>query len=135
MAGLDNIPQKQTIEIETVKLEEAVLTSITDLNQKINTIISDFGNIYIRKKEIEEELNRLDTILESSEADFKATNDELKDVLATLDDKYPQGRINLQDGVVQYQVGAPSRKQLAEQQLQKLTSSNASANDVKAVKE
>lgn len=135
MAGLDNIPQKQSIEIETVKLEEAVLTSITDLNQKINTIISDFGNIYIRKKEIEEELNRLDTILESSEADFKATNDELKDVLATLDDKYPQGRINLQDGVVQYQVGAPSRKQLAEQQLQKLTSSNASANDVKAVKE
>ena len=118
MAGLDNIPQKQSIEIETVKLEEAVLTSITDLNQKINTIISDFGNIYIRKKEIEEELNRLDTILESSEADFKATNDELKDVLATLDDKYPQGRINLKDGTIQYQPGAPTRKQIAEQQAQ-----------------
>jgi hypothetical protein len=135
MAGLDNIPQKQSIEIETVKLDEAVLTSITDLNQKINTIISDFGNIYIRKKEIEEELNRLDTILESSEAQFKQTNDELKNVLDELDEKYPQGRVNLQDGLIQYQVGAPSRKQLAEQQLQKLTSSNASANDMKVVKE
>jgi hypothetical protein len=135
MAGLDNIPQKQSIEIESVKLEESVLTSITELNQKINTIISDFGNIYIRKKEIEEELKRLDTILESGEAEFKATNDELKNVLDALDDKYPQGRINLQEGLIQYQVGAPSRKQLAEQQLQKLTSSNASANDVKAGKE
>ena len=118
MAELDNIPQKQSVEIEIVKLEESVLTSITDLNQKINTIISDFGNIYIRKKEIEEELKRLDTILEESEAKFKLTNEELKSVLDVLDDKYPQGRINLQDGTIQYQPGAPSRKQLAEQQRQ-----------------
>jgi hypothetical protein len=34
MAGLDNIPQKQSIEIEIVKLDENVLNSITELNQK-----------------------------------------------------------------------------------------------------
>ena len=134
MAGLDNIPQKTTVEIETVKLEESVLTSITELNQKINAIISDFGNIYIRKKEIEEELKRLDNILEDSEAKFKSTNEELKEVLDTLDDKYPQGRINLQEGLIQYQPGVPSRKQLAEQQKQQ-TSSNAPANGMKVVKE
>ena len=43
-------------------------------------------------------------------------NLELKEVLDSLDDKYPQGRINLQEGTVQYQPGAPTRKQLAEQQ-------------------
>ena len=126
MAELDNIPQKQSVEIEIVKLEESVLTSITELNQKINTIISDFGNIYIRKKEIEEELKRLDTILEESEAKFKLTNQELKSVLDALDDKYPQGRINIQDGTIQYQPGAPTRKQQAQQaqQAQQPTSSD-----------
>jgi hypothetical protein len=118
MAALDNIPQKQTIEIEIAQLDETVLNSITELNQKTNTIISDFGNIYIRKKELAEELERLDTILEEAEGQFKATNAELKEVLEALDDKYPQGRINLQEGTIQYQPGALSRKQLAEQQAQ-----------------
>ena len=118
MAELDKIPQKQSIEIEIAKLDEAVLTNITDLNQKSNNLIADFGQIYIRKREIEEELTRLDEILEKAENDFKSVNLELKEVLDSLDDKYPQGRINIQDGTIQYQPGAPTRKQLAEQQQQ-----------------
>ena len=118
MAELDNIPQKQTIEIEVAKLEESVVKSITELNQKSNAIIADFGAIYVRKKELSEELERLDTVLEDAEAQFKSTNAELKEILDALDEKYPQGRINLQDGMIQYQPGALSRKQLAEQQAQ-----------------
>ena len=117
MAGLDNIPQKQSIEIEVAKLDESILESITSLNDKSNKLILDFGQIYLRKKEIEEELIRLDDILEQSEAEFKKINKELKDVVEGLDDKYPQGRLNLADGTIQYQPGAPTRKQLAEQQL------------------
>ena len=130
MAALDNIPQKQTIEIEIAKLDENVLKSITDLNQKSNTIISDFGNIYIRKKELSDELIRLDSILEDAESQFKAVNAELKEIVDALDEKYPQGRINIQDGTVQYQPGALSRKQLAEQQAQQPASSG-----MKVVKE
>lgn len=130
MAELDNIPQKQTIEIETVKLDESVLKSITELNQKSNAIIADFGSIYVRKKELTDELVRLDTVLEEAEAQFKSTNEELKQILDGLDDKYPQGRINLQDGLIQYQPGALSRKQLAEQQLQQ-----AAGTGMKVVKE
>jgi site-specific recombinase len=133
MAALDNIPQKQTIEIEIAKLDESVLKSITDLNQKSNTIISDFGNIYIRKKELSEELSRLDTILEEAESEFKAVNVELKAVLEQLDETYPQGRINIQDGTVQYQPGAPTRKQLAEQQTQQAQQSTGAG--MKVVKE
>jgi hypothetical protein len=48
-----------------------------------------------------------------------------------LDEKYPQGRINLQDGTIQYQPGAPTRKQQAEQQAQQQQSSNG----VKVVKQ
>ena len=118
MAELDNIPQKQTIEIAQVKLEESVVKSLTELNQKSGLLISDFGQIYIRRKELQDELKRLDEVCEIAENDFKAVNLEMKDILEALDEKYPQGRINLQDGTVAYQPGALTRKQLAEQQSQ-----------------
>ncbi len=133
MAELDKIPQKQTIEIEIAKLDEDVLQSITDLNQKSNNLIADFGQIYIRKREIQDELSRLDEILEKGEDDFKSINIKLKEILESLDDKYPQGRINLQDGTVQYQPGAPSRKQLAEQQAQQ--AQQPASSGMKVVKE
>jgi hypothetical protein len=133
MAELDKIPQKQSIEIEIAKLDENVLQSITDLNQKSNNLIADFGQIYIRKREIEDELIRLNEILEKGENDFKSINLELKEVLDSLDDKYPQGRINLQEGTVQYQPGAPSRKQLAEQQAQQ--AQQPASSGMKVVKE
>jgi nucleoid DNA-binding protein len=132
MAELDNIPQKQTIEIEMAKLDESVVKTITELNQKSNVMISDFGSIYIRKKEIAEELVRLDAILEDTEAQFKSVNAELKEVVDALDEKYPQGRINLQEGMVQYQPGALTRKQLAEQQTQQ---AQQAASGMKVVKE
>jgi len=133
MAGLDNIPQKQSIEIEIVKLDEKILQSITDLNQKSANIINEFGQIYIRKREIENELISLNEILEKGEDEFKAANFQLKEIVDALDETYPQGRINLKDGTIQYQPGAPTRKQQAEQQAQQQQQS--SGNGMKVVKE
>jgi ABC-type phosphate transport system auxiliary subunit len=116
MSELDNIPQKQTYEIASIKLDDAQYEKLKELNQKSNLIISDFGQIYIRKKELIEELQRLETVLEQSEVTFKDTNAELKVIVDEIDDKYPQARINMADGMVQYQPGAPTRKQLAEKQ-------------------
>ena len=133
MAGLDNIPQKQSIEIEIAKVDESILATINSLNDKSNQLLLEFGQIYVRKQEIADELIRLDSLLEKGEAEFKNTSIELKEVLESLDDKYPAGRLNLQDGTVQYQPGAPTRKQLAEQQAQQQQQS--SGNGMKVVKE
>ena len=121
MAELDNIPEVQSIEIATAKLEESVLKEIQDLNQRANLLISDFGQIYLRKKQIADELVRLDEILEKAEADYQVTQTKLNEIGDEIDEKYPQGRINIQEGTVQYQPGAPTRKQLAEQQAQQAT--------------
>jgi hypothetical protein len=130
MAGLDNIPQKTTVEIEVVKLDEKTFELITELNQKSAKIINEFGQIYIRKREIQNELINLDEFLQKGEEELKSNSLELNEVLDALDDKYPQGRINLQDGTIQYQPGAPSRKQqAAEQQAQQ------SAGAMKVVKQ
>jgi len=134
MAELDKIPQKQQIEIATVKLDTDIIETISDYQSKSNLLINDFGSIYIRKKEIQDELIRLDEILEKAEDDFKSIQFQLKEVIEGLDDKYPQGRINLQDGTIQYQPGAPTRKQQqAEQQAQQQKQS--SGNGMKVVKE
>ena len=116
MAELDKIPQKQSNEIETVKIEESVLKTISDLNKTQSLLVTEFGSIYIRKKELNEELAELDKVLEKSEDEFMLVSAELKATLESLDDKYPQARINLQEGYLQYQPGSLSRKQLAEQQ-------------------
>ena len=78
-----------------------------------------------------EEIVRMDDFLEKGEDEFKMLNIELREVIDALDEKYPQGRINLQDGTIQYQPGAPTRKQQAEQQAQQQQSSNG----VKVVKQ
>jgi hypothetical protein len=124
MAELDKIPQKQSIEIEIAKVDETIYERLKELNQKSNLLIGDFGNIHIRKKEIADELVRLDEILEKAEAEFKVTNSEINETLDKLDEAYPQGRINMQDGTIQYQPGAPTRKQLAEQQKQQALEAN-----------
>ena len=133
MAGLDNIPQQQQITIETAKIEAEALKSITDINQKIQNLIIEFGQIHIRKKEVNEELIRMDDFLEKGEDEFKMLNIELREVIDALDDKYPQGRINLQDGTIQYQPGAPTRKQQAQQQ--QAQQQQPSQDGMKVVKE
>jgi hypothetical protein len=135
MAELDKIPQTQKIEIATVKLDEDVITSIKDYNDKSSLIINDFGSIYIRKREIQDELIKLDEILEKGEDEFKAIQFQLKELVDSLDEKYPQGRINLQEGTIQYQPGAPTRKQMQEQQTQRPQQEQSSGNGMKVVKE
>jgi hypothetical protein len=133
MAELDKIPQKQSIEIELVKLDEKVLESINELNQKAAAIIQEFGKIYVRKKEIELDIMSMDDFLVKGQEELSATNKELRDILDALDEQYPQGRINLQDGTIQYQPGAPTRKQQAEQQAQQ--SQQPVSSGMKVVKE
>ena len=133
MAELDKIPQKQSIEIELVKLDENVLNSITELNQKAAAIIQEFGKIYVRKKEIELDLISMDEFLAQGQEELGATNKELRDIIDALDEQYPQGRINLQDGTIQYQPGAPTRKQQAEQQAQQ--AQQPASSGMKVVKE
>ena len=126
MAELNNIPtidensnvQTQSVEIAVAKLPEDSIEKINNLNIKLNNLISSFGQIYIRKREIQDELIKLDEILENGEDEFKSTNLQLKEVIDELDDKFPQGRINMQDGTIQYQPGAPTRKQVEQQQLE-----------------
>jgi vancomycin resistance protein YoaR len=113
-----DVPQIQNVEIATAKLDEDVIKQIQELNQKSSLLVQEFGGIYIRKKQILDEIKRMEDFLETAEADYAVAQQQLNEIGEQIDEKYPQGRINIQDGTVQYQPGAPTRKQLAEQQAQ-----------------
>lgn len=106
--SLENVPVKNSIEIETVKLDENILTELTELNQTVATTLTGLGEVHVRKNELNEELVKLDTIRGELEQEFKETNNSLKKKIDKLQEKYPGGRINLQDGTIQYQ---PDSKQ------------------------
>jgi hypothetical protein len=69
--------------------------------------------------------------LEQTEDAFKSTNLELRELMDAVDEKYPQGRIDLGQGKITYQPGAPSRKQQMEMQQQQ----QAENSGMKVVKE
>jgi hypothetical protein len=127
MSELDKIPQKQNVEIETIKLDETTLKTLVDLNGNIANIVTKFGEIYVRKNELNEESKKLDELQIQLDAEFKVKNAELVEFVDNLDEKYPQARVNLQEGLVQYQQGAPTRRQ------QRLQSTQPSSQEVKAV--
>ena len=105
--------QKQQIELLTIELGEDTINSIKEKNAKINDIVNAFGQIYLRRKELNEELEKLETTLEQAEADFKESNDELRQELSALDKEYPRGQINLQEGTLTYNPAV--KEQMAEQ--------------------
>jgi len=135
MSELDKIPQKQTVELETVKLEDEVLKELIELNGEITSLVNRFGEIYLRKKDLNSELESLDTLLVTFEDEFKAKNAQMRDIIDSLDDKYPQNRINLQEGTVTYQPGAPTRKQVQQQQQQSPQRVSSAPAGMKVVKE
>jgi DNA repair ATPase RecN len=106
---LDMDNTKTSIELETVQLEESTLESIKELNGKLNNIVNAFGQMYLRRKELHEELEKIEEGFEKAEQDFKSTNAELKEILNDLEREYPRGQVDLQNGTVTYQ---PSLKTL-----------------------
>ena len=100
----------QKIELVTVELTEDILTPLREGNGKIQDLVNAFGQIYLRRKELEEEMVKLEEGLERAEADFKSQNDEMRELVAGLEKEYPRGQIDLREGKITYN---PSFKEQA----------------------
>jgi len=92
----------QKIELVTVELTEDILTPLREGNGKIQDLVNAFGQIYLRRKELEEEMVKLEEGLERAEADFKSQNDAMRELVAGLEKEYPRGQIDLREGKITY---------------------------------
>lgn len=98
-------PQTTSIELATAQVEETKLESIREINGKLNNIVNAFGQMYIRRKELNEELEKVEEGFQRAEEDFKTFNAELKSILDELEKEYPAGRLDIQNGTITYQPG------------------------------
>lgn len=93
---------KQSMEVVTVTLDEWIVNRIQSANNKINEAVNTFGRIYVRRRELEEELNRLCEFEEKTNEDFKAANEEFRTYLSDLEKDYPNSQLDLVAGTITY---------------------------------
>jgi hypothetical protein len=94
--------QKQQIELLTVQLPEETVTTIKQHNDKLNELVNTFGQLHLRRKELEDGMTQLEENLLQAEEDFKNTNNQMQEELNVLERDYPRGQIDLQEGTVTY---------------------------------
>jgi hypothetical protein len=79
----------------TEQLEESVLSKIKELNNRKNELIVNAGQLHLDVAE----LNKIILVIED---EYVQTNKELNIILADLNQKYPNGEINLVEGNVTF---------------------------------
>jgi hypothetical protein len=105
----------QKIELVTRELGEDVVTPIKEANDEISQLVNVFGQLYLRRKELEDEMVKLEEGLERAETDFKEKNEALRGLVGELEKEYPRGQINLQEGTITFD---PSIKEKMAQQME-----------------
>jgi hypothetical protein len=81
--------------LQTEKLEESILSKIKELNNRKNELIANAGQLHLDVAE----LNKIILVIED---EYIQTNKELNIILADLNQKYPNGEINLLEGNVTF---------------------------------
>jgi len=105
----------QKIELVTRTLEESVVTPIKEANEEISQLVNVFGQLYLRRKELEDELVKLDEGVEKAEADFKEKNEAIRGLVNELEQEYPRGQLDLQKGTITFD---PSIKEKMAEQME-----------------
>lgn len=85
---------------KTEKLSQEVLEKINSGQLKINEAILNIGQIELRTQEINKEIEKLNSLKNENIAKFETANNEFNELLSDLEKQYPNGEIDLKEGVV-----------------------------------
>ena len=117
--------QKTSIDLVTVELSEEKVNEIKEYNSNLNNLMTQIGQLHIRKNEMHEELQRVEEAFTQAEEGFKETNSEMRKVLNKLERDYPRGQLNLENGTITYN---KALKEQMEQQAQQQGGSQMGPN-------
>jgi predicted nucleic acid-binding Zn-ribbon protein len=85
---------------KTEKLEQDVLDKILKAQNEANQLIFELGQISLRNRELDAEIDGLKKIKTDMEDKFDNLSLQLENTLSDLRRKYPNGEVDLQEGVV-----------------------------------
>ena len=104
--------QKTSIDLVTVELDEKKLNEIKGYNSSLQNLMTQIGQLHIRRNELNKELERIEEAFTQSEDNFREVNSELRKELNKLERDYPRGQLDLEKGTITY------NKALKEQMMQ-----------------
>lgn len=76
---------------EPIKLEQEEIQQITQIQQVSQNIVIEYGNIELARKALESRTEKADNAL-------NALREKEQEIARSLEEKYGQGSINLQEG-------------------------------------
>jgi len=85
-------------------LEKELLEELQNLQTQINTTIISFGELFVTKIEIQNELSKLEAQTQTLTNHYKELSDKWEIRMSDLSKKYNDGEINLTEGTVTYEV-------------------------------
>ena len=68
---------KTSIDLVTVDLSKDKINELKEYNGKLQQVMTQIGQIHIRKNELHEQLSQIDDAVRKAEEDFKETNSEM----------------------------------------------------------
>ena len=108
--------QQTSIDLVTVELSEEKIAEIKEQNSTLNNLMTQIGQLHIRKNELNEELSKIDNAFIQAEDGFKETNTGMRKVLNKLEKEYPRGQLDLEKGTITY--NKAFKEQIQQQQAQ-----------------
>jgi hypothetical protein len=85
------------------KLEQSTLDKIVKYQSDANQIIFELGQLSLQIREFESQLKKVNEIKTQSEEKFDNIGLQLENILSDLQRKYPNGEINLEEGVIKFE--------------------------------
>ena len=89
---------------KTENLEKELLEELQNLQTQINTTIISFGELFVAKIEIQNELSKLESQTEALTNHYNELYNKWETRMSDLSKKYNDGEINLTEGTVTYEV-------------------------------
>jgi uncharacterized coiled-coil DUF342 family protein len=86
----------------TTQLDTKVIQQLNELQARRTTLINTFGQIYVRRTEIDKELEKLFELETEATTSYTRVGQDIEDILDKLKKEYPQGTIDLTSGTIEY---------------------------------
>jgi RNase adaptor protein for sRNA GlmZ degradation len=90
------------METKTDKLPVSLIEKLKNLQNQGNTDVTNLGRISVDIHLYSQELERLQKMREETLQNYTKTVETLNNELKFLEEKYPKGEINLDEGTVTY---------------------------------
>ena len=88
---------------QTEKLSQDTLDKIVKSQEEANQLIFELGQISLRIREFTAEIKNMEDLKKAKEDKFDNLSLQLENTISDLQRKYPNGEINLEDGIVTFE--------------------------------